>query len=324
VCCGICKLATGALVVGLVACRAPAPTGIGMSARGGNSGTPGASRRDARNRNWRSPAARWSAATKDIEVQGHRGCRGLRPENTMAAFEHAAALGVDVLELDLGLTRDGVLAVIHDPEIKPEICRGLGKLSSRRVRDLSFAELQTLDCGSRRNPKYPEQKPVAGQRIPRLEQVLNLLASAKRLGANIEIKTFSDRPDETLPPKRFAEVLVPLIINRGLERRVTVQSFDPRALQAVASVSKDRLELAALADRRADFDGMIRATGARILSPRHTELRREDVARFQARKLRVIPWTVNDPARMRELIAWGVDGIITDRPDLLLGLLGRL
>jgi glycerophosphoryl diester phosphodiesterase len=241
----------------------------------------------------------------------------------MAAFEHAAALGVDVLELDLGLTRDGVLAVIHDPEIKPEICQGLDRLRSRRIRDLTFAELQTLDCGTRHNPKYPEQKPVPGQRIPRLEQVLDLLARNARLGANIEIKTSPDRPEGTLPPERFAEVLVPLIVERRLEKRVTVQSFDPRALRAVARLARGRLTLAALADRRADFDTMIRETGARILSPRHTELRREDVVRFHAREVRVIPWTVNEPARMRELIEWGVDGIITDRPDRLLDLIGR-
>ena len=261
-----------------------------------------------------------NAPPSRIEVQGHRGCRGLRPENTMAAFEHAARLGVDVLELDVGLTRDGVLAVAHDPEVNPERCSGGEGLSSRLIRDLSFAELRTLDCGAQKNPRFPEQQPAPGQRMPRLEEVLDLLARHRALGANVEIKTFTDRRQATWPPARFAAALVPLIRERGLVGRVTVQSFDPLALQEVARASGGTFSLSALADRRGDFRPMLQETGARILSPRHTELRRADVEALHHDGVRVIPWTVNEPARMRELIGWGVDGIITDRPDLLLGL----
>ena len=255
-----------------------------------------------------------------IEIQGHRGCRGLRPENTMAAFEHAVRLGVDVLELDVGLTRDGVLVVAHDPEVNPERCSEGEGLASRLIRDISFAELRTLDCGAQKNPRFPEQRPVPGQRMPRLEEVLDLLARHRALGANVEIKTFPDRRQATWPPARFADALVPLIRDRGLVGRVTVQSFDPQALQEVTRVSRGTVTLSALADRRGDFQPMLRKTRARILSPRHTELRRADVEALHRQGVRVIPWTVNEPARMRELVGWGVDGIITDRPDLLLSL----
>ena len=240
----------------------------------------------------------------------------------MPAFEHAVALGVDVLELDLGLSRDGVLVVMHDPEVKDALCDGADRLPTRRVRDLTFAELRRLDCGSRAHPDYPEQRPSPGARVPRLEEVLDLVARHEAVGVNIEIKTFPDRPGQTWPPERFARILVPLIQKRGLVSRVVVQSFDPRALRAVAALSS-RITLAALADRREQFEPLLKNTSARILSPRHTELRRQDVAAFQARKVRVIPWTVNAPSRMRELIAWGVDGIITDRPDLLLEAIGK-
>jgi glycerophosphoryl diester phosphodiesterase len=258
-----------------------------------------------------------------FEVQGHRGCRGLLPENTLAAFEHAAALGVDVLELDLGLTRDGVLVVAHDPQANPDLCLGVDRLPTRDIKDLTFAQLERLDCGSRSNPRFPDQRPVPGARMPRLEEVLDLLGRRDGLQANLEVKTFPDRRSATAPPASFAETLVPLLLRRGLERRVTIQSFDPLALREVAKLAGGRLALSALADRREDFEPMLRSTGARILSPRHTELRRADVVRFRRRGVRLIPWTVNEPARMRELMDWGVDGLITDRPDRLLRLLRR-
>lgn len=259
---------------------------------------------------------------KRIEVQGHRGCRGLRPENTMAGFRHAIELGVDVLELDLALSKDHVLLVTHDPEVNDQICveNQQQQLPSRSYKDLTFAQVQSLDCGTRRHPKHAAQVTVPGERIPRLEQVLDLLRDHPRLRLNIEIKTFPERPERTWPPGRFAETLVPLLRRRRSLRRVTVQSFDPAALQAVARLDPG-IALSALADRRGEMEPMLAATGAKILSPRFTELRREDVTRFHARGVRVIPWTVNEPKQMQRLISWGVDGIITDRPDLLLKLL---
>lgn len=262
------------------------------------------------------------AMTRAVQVQGHRGCRGLRPENTMAAFRHAIALGVDVLELDLGLTADGVLLVTHDPQINPKICRLTAKMPSNRYRDLTWIRVQTLDCGALHPPRFPEQRPQPGARIPRLEQVLDLLAEHPGLGANIEIKTDPEEPELTLPPARFAEALVPLLRRRELLDRVTVQSFDPRALEAVRGL-EPRLRLAALVDELDEEEPMLARSGARILSPKHTLLTAARVAAWQRRGLAVIPWTVNDPGRMRELIAWGVDGIITDYPDRLLALLDR-
>lgn len=254
-----------------------------------------------------------------LEVQGHRGCRGLRPENTLAAFRHAIALGVDVLELDLGLTADRVLAVAHDPEVNDTLCRASAPLPARRLRDLTFEQVRTLDCGALKNPRFPNQVLVPGARIPRLEQVLALLREHPRLGLNIEIKTFPDRPQVSHPPAEFARALAPLLAAPGLAARVVVQSFDPRALQAMAAAAP-RVTLAALADRRADMEPMLQATGARIISPRFSELMRGDIATFHKRGVRVVPWTVNQVADMKRLMARGVDGIITDYPDRLLPL----
>jgi glycerophosphoryl diester phosphodiesterase len=255
-----------------------------------------------------------------VEVQGHRGCRGLLPENTLPGFREAIRLGVDVLELDLGLSADGVLVVAHDPRLNPVICSGLEALPSPWIKELTYAQLGSLDCGSKRHPDFPQQRPAPGARMPRLEQVLELLRAHPGLRANIEIKTFPERPQETRPPADFAAALVAAVRDAGLQQRVTVQSFDPVALQAVARLEPG-LTLAALAERREDFDPMLRRTGARILSPRHSEIRRRDVDRYRESGVRVIPWTVNTVPEMKRLLEWGVDGIITDRPDLLLELL---
>jgi glycerophosphoryl diester phosphodiesterase len=265
------------------------------------------------------PAAR--APGLHPEVQGHRGCRGLRPENTLPAFEHAIALGVDVLELDLALSRDDVLVVVHDPEVNPDLCvvDPAHPLPSRRFRDLRFDEIATLDCGSRRNPRFPEQTLVPGARIPRFEQVLALLERHPRLRLNAEIKTSPEQREVTRPPGDFARVLVARVTERGLARRVLVQSFDAEALRAVGRLGPD-LERVALVDRLDQLEPML-STGARVLSPRASLLRQGDVERYHRRGLRVIPWTVNDVQEMRKLIAWRVDGIITDRPDVLLTLL---
>jgi glycerophosphoryl diester phosphodiesterase len=217
-----------------------------------------------------------------------------------------------------------VLVVTHDPVINDVICAGAGRLPSRVLGELTWRQIATLDCGTRKNPRFPRQVPVPGQRIPRLEQVLELLRAHPRLGANVEIKTSPERRRLTHPPARFAAALVPLLRKRRLEGRVVIQSFDPAALTAVARLDPDRkLTLAALADRRAEIAPMLRATRATIISPRYTEIGAEEVRSLQRRGLRVIPWTVNRVDAMRRLMAWGVDGIITDRPDLLLELAGR-
>lgn len=268
------------------------------------------------------PAVVFTPERPRLEVQGHRGCRGLRPENTLAGFRHAVQLGVDVLELDVGLSKDGVLVVAHDPRVNGTICTGGAGLISAPIGELTWEQLQTLDCGAKKNPRFVAQVPAPGERLPRLEQVLALLVTHATLRANIEIKTSPETRAQTRPPADFAAALVKLVRARGLASRVIVQSFDPAALQAVSRLAPE-LTLAALVDRRAEIATMLEATGAKILSPRYTEIDAAAVRDLQRRGLRVIPWTVNEPDEMRRLMGWGVDGIITDRPDRLLKLLGR-
>jgi glycerophosphoryl diester phosphodiesterase len=296
-------------------------------------------------------AAVTCGAAAGFDLQGHRGARGLAPENTLAAFEAALAIGVDTLELDVGLTRDDVLVVVHDRAINPDVARGPDgrwlAAPGPTVRSLDFAALQAWDVGrlrpgSRYGASQPAQVPVDGARIPSLEQLFERVAAlgASSVRFNIETKLSPLAPAETADPETFARHLVEAVRRHGLAARTTVQSFDWRTLQAVQRIAPELATAYLSAEqggsdtiRAADPHGspwtaglrhadhgsvpaMVRAAGGRTWSPNAADLDAARVAQARALGLAVVPWTVNDPAAMRRLIGWGVDGLITDRPDL--------
>jgi glycerophosphoryl diester phosphodiesterase len=255
-----------------------------------------------------------------LDVQGHRGCRGLRPENTMAAFQEALRLGVTTLELDLQVTRDRVVVVHHDQRLDPSRCRrdGGAPVESTAIKDLDVAELADVDCGSLPHPRFPAQRPVPGRRIPRLSEVLALaLDAAYPVRLNVEIKL--QKAAEGVPFEEFAGLVVGELRRFGLVDRATVQSFDAPVLAAVGRL-EPALSLAMLVRDPADYERLLEASGAGILSPDFRRLRAADVARFESRGIPVIPWTVNKPRDIRRMIDWGVSGIISDYPDRVLEL----
>jgi glycerophosphoryl diester phosphodiesterase len=298
-----------------------------------------------------------------FDLQGHRGARGLAPENTLAAFERALALGVTTLEMDTGVTRDGVVVVTHDPTLNPDIVRGPdGRWLERRgpaINALTFAELQRYDVGRLRPgtayaQRYPAQVPVDGARIPALSEVFAL---TRRMGDrhvrfNIETKLSPLAPAETLAPEAFARALIREIRAAGMTRRASIQSFDWRTLQVVQREAPE-IETVYLTARRAFLDNvcagprggkpdvapadcepspwtagfqlrehgsvpkMVRAAGGRVWSPEHRDLDAASLAEARALGLRVVVWTVNDPPDIARAVQLGVDGIISDRPDLV-------
>ena len=256
-----------------------------------------------------------SHAHSQVLVHGHRGARAVLPENTIPAFEYAIEVGADVVELDLAVTRDNVLVASHDPVLSPAICRG--PAGSRVIRELTIEELRRWDCGSMPNPEFPKQKPVAGARIPTLDEVL-ALASRGDFEFNIETKITPDQPQYTPPPGEFARLLVETIRKHNLESRVIVQSFDFRTLHAVKRLAPE-IRLSALYGRGSrDFVSVARQAGAAIISPHHALVTPEKVAAAHAAGLQVIPWTANTPDVWDTLIAAGVDAIITDDPEALI------
>ena len=287
-----------------------------------------------------------------FDLQAHRGCRGLLPENTLVAFEHALRLGVTTLELDIAITADGVPVISHDPALNPSITRDAkGHWLTDRgplIRSMSLAQVQTYDVG-RLNPssryarEFPSQQPRDGQRIPTLASLFQLV---KDLGADqvrfdIETKINPHAPEATLPPEEFVRVLLGVIREAGMVNRVMVQSFDWRTLEilhrveptirtmylSVASDNFHNLKDGSwnaghrLADHGGSVPRLVRAAAGdhagSIWAPYHGNLTPETLKEAQALKLVVIPWTVNQPDVMQRLIDWGVDGIITDFPDRL-------
>ena len=288
-----------------------------------------------------------AAIARAFDLQGHRGARGLAPENTLAAFEQALAIGVTTLEMDAAITADGVVVISHNPALNHVITRdaqgrwlgGVGPLIS----SLTLAQLQAFDVG-RIDPassyarQFPDQAGRDGERVPTLAAVFARVDAlgAKAVRFNIETKIDPTRPAETLAPEPFVRALLAAVDAAGMSGRVTIQSFDWRTLALVQQLAPAiptsyltarGARFDTLADgtwtagmKLADYPGvarMVKAAGGAIWSPRYQDLGARDVAEAHALGLQVIPWTVNDRADAARLIEWGVDGLISDRPDLM-------
>jgi glycerophosphoryl diester phosphodiesterase len=296
-------------------------------------------------------ALAFSLTAQAFDLQGHRGARGLAPENTLPAFERALALGVTTLELDVAITSDGVLVIHHDSTLNPDLTRDSnGAFLDRRgpaIHSLTWAQLQTYDVG-RLKPgtdyakRYPDQQPVDGTRIPRLSDLFDLV---KRLGDDkvrfdIETKLTPTKPEETLAPEPFARALIAEIRKAGMAARSQIQSFDWRTLQVVQAIAPEipTVYLTAQqswldnigADRpegsswtagiqyreHGSVPKMVKAAGGSYWSVYFGDLDPQKLKEAQSLGLKVVVWTVNDPAVMSRMLDWGVDGLITDRPDL--------
>jgi glycerophosphoryl diester phosphodiesterase len=293
-------------------------------------------------------AVAWPALAFDLE--GHRGARGLAPENTMAAFQRALAIGVTTIETDLAVTKDGALVLSHDPSLNPDLVRGPDgawlAAKGPPINTLTLSELTRYDVG-RINPasayarQFPEQQPADGQQIPTLADLF-ALGAGKAVRFNIETKLTPTNPAETPDPATFARLTVEVVRNVGVADRVTVQSFDWRTLAEVKkiapeiatscltieSASDDTVQRGAaagsrwhaglkLADHGQSLPRLVKAAGCGTWSMFWRNLTPELVKEAQALGLKVLPWTVNDPADMTRLVEWRVDGIITDYPDRL-------
>ena len=256
-----------------------------------------------------------------LDIQGHRGARGLMPENSLPAFKEALRLRVPTLELDLQVTQDRELVVYHDVRLNRKLCvRDDGRrLANASIEALRYDELANVDCGRIVDPRFPEQQAIAGTRIPRLEDVLKLVRDADYPAwLSIEMK-WSKRKDG-LTFDEFARRLMALVQQYALQGRTIVQSFQTPALRAVKEIDAS-VARAILVRQPEDYARAVRESQATILSPRYDGLKKSEVERFQRMEIKVIPWTVNKIADMCRLIGWGVDGFITDYPNRALELL---
>jgi glycerophosphoryl diester phosphodiesterase len=287
-----------------------------------------------------------------LDLQGHRGARGLCPENTLQAFARALTLGIGTLELDAAITADDVVVVSHDPVLNPDITRLEGRWIERGrvlpIRRLPVGELQRYDvgridpdCGYAR--RFPLQQAADGARVPTLAEVFAL---ARRAGNDtvrfsIETKVSPERPSLAPAPAVFARHLIAEIRAAGMQSRTAIQSFDWRTLEIVAAEAPE-IETVHLTVQQPGMDNigaagrhsawtagrhvsahggsvpkLVHAAGGRVWSPCHLDVTPQALDEARALGLRVVVWTVNEAADIGRMITLGVDGIISDYPDRL-------
>ncbi|HEU4924626.1 MAG TPA: glycerophosphodiester phosphodiesterase [Burkholderiales bacterium] len=259
-----------------------------------------------------------------FDLQGHRGARGHAPENTLPGFERALAIGVDTLELDVGVTRDGVVVIHHDRRLNPDLARDAhGRWITApgpTIHSLTYAELQGYDVGrirpgSEYARQFAHQQPIDGTRIPRLAELFELVKKSQ-VRFNIETKLSSEAPDETLPPEPFARALLAEVRKAGVERRTTIQSFDFRTLAVVQREAPVVRTAYLTSGKKGEaVPRMVHEAKGAIWSPDFRDLDEGSLAVARELGLQVIPWTVNASADIARVLDMKVGGIISDYPD---------
>ena len=283
-----------------------------------------------------------------FDLQGHRGARGLAPENTLPAFAKALSIGVTTLELDTAISKDGIVIVTHNPTLKSSLVRDAnGKWLNDEplISSMTFEQLKKFDVGayrpgSREASRFPQQTGMDNVAMPSLAELFDLVKKSgnDKVRFNIETKINPTKPDDTVDAETFAKALVATIEKANMSERSAIQSFDWRTLQVVQSIAPKIQTVYLSAQQRwmdtiasngewtAGFKAanhgnsvpkMVKAAGGDVWSPFFGDLSADSVSEAQSLELQVIPWTVNDAAAMEMLIDLGVDGIITDYPDIL-------
>lgn len=267
------------------------------------------------------------AIPSGFDWQGHRGCRGLLPENSLPAFLKALEFsGVKTLELDLAVSKDKQLIVSHEPWFNPAICIQPNGDSIRikeaekfLIYQMTASEIRGFDCGSKGNARFPEQQKLKTYKPTLREVVETVRAIRPDIRWNIEIKSQPEWDGLRHPPvEEFVQLVVAEVRALGLQKLATVQSFDVRALNALHRQAPD-FQLAFLIENANSIESNMARLDfvPAIYSPYYLLVDKALVQKCRSQKMKLVPWTVNDVKSMRLLIRLGVDGIITDYPNLI-------
>ncbi len=263
-------------------------------------------------------------AFSKILVQGHRGSRATHPENTLPAFKEAIDAGVDILEFDLAVTKDGHIVISHDPAINNKICldkNGKKFKDLRIIYHMTLKEIKDYDCGSIVNPRLPKQKLIPKTKIPTLEELLKMASKYPKLRFNMETKIFPYYSSITPSPREFVKNILKTIKKYNLEKKVIIQSFDYRTLIEVKRQNKNIKIAQLVSDNLIDMVAVASNLNAEIISPNYKWITKKMVYRLQKKKIHVAVWTANTKEVWDRLIDMGVDSIITDFPRELISYL---
>ncbi len=275
---------------------------------------------------------------KDFDLQGHRGARGLVPENTIPAFLKALEYDVTTLELDVVISKDSQIVVSHEPWMNHHICTqpngdsiSEAAAMSFNLYEMTYEEIKTYDCGKKGNPNFPEQQPQTVAK-PTLKMVVDAVneamkGSGKTIFYNIETKSQPLGDNKYHPePKEFVALLYAELKALGILEQTTVQSFDFRTLQVLRQLDESVSMAALVWEEGTTFEGSLDTLGFTpdIYSPSYSLVNEDLIEKAHAKGVKVIPWTVNEKDKMKQMISYGVDGLITDYPNRARALLDEL
>lgn len=277
-----------------------------------------------------NPPEETNSSDSIFDFQGHRGARGLLPENSIPAFLKAVDLGVKTIELDVVVSRDEHMIVSHEPFFSHSICKNAQGDSIAESEEKNFnlyqytaAEIRQFDCGSLGNPNFPKQKklkvykPTLKEAIKAIEAYRDSLR-LRKIFYNIETKSSPEGDSIYHPkPQKFAELLYKELQELNILDRVFIQSFDVRTLQAFKELNEE-IPLVLLVYNELSLEENIQKLGftPSVYSPFYERLTPEELKQAHNMGMKVIPWTVNDLKDMIRLQKMGVDGLISDYPDL--------
>lgn len=286
------------------------------------------------------------------EIYAHRGLAAYWPENTLIGFQKSLELGVDALDIDVSLTKDNIVVGSHDPFLNKDLTRDPDgkwlKNNKLIVNDFTFAELQVYDVGSIRprswtSKQFPNQKKLDNIRIPSLDQVIELIKKYDtKTKLQIEIKT-NPKHDSDEYVQKFVQAIIGTLTKHDFLKKAELQSFDWRSLiyakkinskvntSFITQQSLERNVFKSLGMPKGrswtagynlkDYDNSIikvlKAAGADNWSPFYKNVTKQLVQEAHANNIRVIPWTADSIIDMKKLINDGVDGIITNKSDVL-------
>lgn len=263
------------------------------------------------------------------DIHGHRGCRGLLPENTIPGFKKAAELGSDVLELDVVLSADDEVIVSHEPWMSSRICLdpekrpiGLDQERALNIYRMTVAQIQAYDCGSIEHPRFPDQEQVSSFK-PTLRQVVEetdefaLFAGLVNPSYNIEIKSDPEWYGTYQPePEAYARRIIKEVDDLGITSRCIIQSFDPAILEVVHAERPD-IVLAFLVENSDGLKKNLKRLSFKphIYSPYFELVDKKVLEKLREADIELVVWTVNEKKDIKRMLQLGVDGIISDYPD---------
>ena len=265
-----------------------------------------------------------------IDIQGHRGCRGLLPENTIEAFEKAIELGVHTLELDVAISKDEIVVVSHEPIMNPVICMDSNgknipsdEAEKYNLYQMTYDSIKQFDCGTKFHPRFPKQKKLKTFK-PSLDEVLKFAkALDSEIKFNIELKARPEYDGIFTPnPKEFVKLVLNVINTNNAFSESNLQSFDLRILEET-KLQAPTMKVAILVDENESITTKLNQLSFKpeIISPYFKLLDIKNIKGYQKDGYEIIPWTVNSIEDMNQMIDFQVDGIITDYPDRLIDLI---